>query len=394
MMNRLIVMLSLAAVLLCTRAGAAPDYAARMAEWEKESGQKSRMTVYARAGALPLTSIDPETTRKIKLALDAPFEKDLGFIKPFATSYEPAARLFIEALTIEGNGHFAYANYDDPVPNMAAMQNIGRYMALRSQAYALAGNTDAALADATALWLAGHSFETTTGGLLGNVTGMTLRSLALDQLIALVEKYNLTFDQQSRVVTALTKEIPDKSSQIDIVLHDFKASPAMMQGHVEASAAKIEEAMQMMLTATEPFRDADYAKQKTLLPAYEEARKKAVAILGENSVVDIEVLINRKAVVDAKQAVLLTAICVGSANSHAEGGKATEEQIFAMAKTFPELVTDPFTGKAPRVRNAGGNKFLVISPGPDGEFSPDAELTRYSSRFGLMSKGDIVLKKE
>ncbi len=396
-MNRTLLLaaslLAFALTLVTGARAAAPTYLERLEAFEKESGAPSRITVYARALALNPPSFDQPSSEKIILSLEFPFQQDLSFLKNYAADYDPCAKLFYEAPAVKEYRHFVYTAPSDPIPNAAALQNVGRYLVLRSQANAKAGKVDDAISDVGALWLAGHSFETTNGSIIGNIAGMTLRNLAVDQMIALIEKYDLTFEQQSRIISLITKQPETPGSQVDTVLADYANQLTAIDARPDAAKDLAKKAVEAMVAVTTPLKGVPFLKQRELLPAYELQRGKSEEVLGKGKVLAIGDLLTRQAIVDAKQAVLLTGLCVSAANKQAKDGKAAPEQIAALAKDFVALATDPFTGKSPRVNNIGGQKFLITSAGPDAVFTEGA-LQPYKSRMGLVSPGDLYLKRE
>lgn len=387
---------ALAALLLCTGAATpllADAYSQRMEAFEKESGEPSRMTLYAKAGALPIPPFDDANSRAAVIAMANPFTVDLSFLKNFATEYDPAARLFYEATAVKTYRHFTYSQPSDPAPNLQSLQQIGRYLVLRSQANAKAGLMKQAIDDAAAVWLAGHSFETTNDSIPGYMLGTSLRVMALDQLSALLESQSLTTEQQTRIIALITKQPEPISSQIDIILADIATWPEMLKSQNTATPEKLKEAADKMAAAVKPLKDLDYRGQHAKFEEVEKVRSQVEAVIGKNRAMPIADLLTRKAVADAKQAVLLTGLCVSIANNQNASGKATNEEIGTLAVPIQKFIIDPFTGDPPRINNSGNGKFLVISAGPDGVFE-QGEMKIYSSRFGLSSSGDIYLQRK
>ncbi|HMX62079.1 MAG TPA: hypothetical protein PKD58_03345, partial [Candidatus Sumerlaeota bacterium] len=156
---------------------------------------------------------------------------------------------------------------------------------------------------------------------------------------------------------------------------------------------KLKEAADKMAAAVKPLKDLDYRGQHAKFEEIEKVRSQAEAVIGKNRAMPIADLLTRKAVADAKQAVLLTGLCVSIANNQNASGKATNEEIGTLAVPIQKFIIDPFTGEPPRINNSGNGKFLVISAGPDGVFE-QGEMKIYSSRFGLSSSGDIYLQRK
>ncbi|MEO8377566.1 MAG: hypothetical protein ABI579_07835 [Candidatus Sumerlaeota bacterium] len=388
--------LSLAALLFVAGATSpllADPYADRMEAFEKESGEPSRMTLYARASAMPLPPFDEATNRTVVIALANPFTQDLSFLKTYAAEYDPAAKLFYDATAIKTYKHFTYSAPTDPAPNLQALQQVGRYLVLRSQANAKGGAMNTAIDDAAAVWIAGYSFETTNDSIPGNLLGTSLRVLALDQMSALLEMQSLTVEQQTRIIALVTKQPDPISSQVDIILADINSWPEMLKSQNTSTPEKLKEASDKLAAAVKPLAGLDYRKQRDRFADLEKAREDAESVIGKNRAMPIGDLLTRTAVADAKQAVLLTGLCVSIANNQNTTGKATDEEIGQLAAPIKSFLIDPFTGDPPRINNGGNGKFLVISAGPDGVFQ-QGEMKVYSSRFGLSSGGDIYLQRK
>ncbi|MCC6547695.1 hypothetical protein IT570_11065 [Candidatus Sumerlaeota bacterium] len=387
---------SLAALLYLASASAplpADPYSQRMEAFEKESAEPSRMTLYGKAAAMKPAPFDDSSNRIAVIALANPFSQDLSFLKNYAADYDPPAKLFYEATTLKTYKHFAYAQPSDPAPDFQALQQIARFLILRSQANAKGGNLDGAIDDVTAVWIAGHSFETTNDSIPGFMLGISLRVLALDQMSALLETYSLTVEQQTRMIALVTRQPDPPSSVINIILADINTWPAMLKAQNTATPDKLKEASDAMAAAVKPLAEMDFQKQRASFEGLEKAREQAETVIGKNRAVPVGDLLTRKAVADAKQAVLLSGLCVSIANNQNATGKATNEEIGFLAAPIQKYLIDPFTGEAPRINNAGNGKFMVISAGPDAVFEKN-EMKVYSSRFGLASGGDIYLQRK
>jgi len=371
----------------------------RMLDWERQTGKRSRLTPISKVQKMnlypvssPFSEGGKPVDEVIQNALDNPYQVPLNALANWAKSYQSAFQVLNEAWTADSFETFTILP-SDPIFPRATVDSVGRVMACRAQAFAFAGNTDAALADLFTVWMVGGSLEAANMPWELYVTGAKTREVATFQIMALIEHTPLTQDQYIKMVKALTSQ---KYPDVDIhsmLLRDLEVMSTQTKEYLPAEVVLVNQMTEELAPMLSRMGRGSYAEEREAYIDYEKrARELMDRFSDPNKVLYPSggVYMIYKTLADAQENVIITFACTVVANNIYKG-TATPEQIKTIAGPNAHRLIDPFTGEPLKIINNGGDRVLVVSTGRDLKFNDGPMMHDRTSV--LNSKSDIFIQR-
>lgn len=371
----------------------------RMERWERETGQRSRMTHYARLDSLGLQLPDMASNSAIDAILNDPAGADLAKVAAFAQTWQPALDLLTSAWSAPLSATVEKESIFDPVPDVIPVFVSTRLLCCRAHAYARRGDSDAALADISSVWLVGSTFERSELEPFVTVTGYRVRLIALLALRQTLERFELSDDQLSKLLFVFARESSLPLRVESILQKDHALDRNYWISSFPRMAQSLEQSYQQLHSS---YSRLASSQTRAIRPALEAHRDEVRRIVANCQIFEVAEIAERildatqvklvKMVADAREQVLITAIATILANRRA-GGIATTGQIAAAAGNLRDCLIDPFTGDPLLIVNRGGSEVAVISAGPDGVAPATGPWTLFDPKNLWDDPGDIFFSR-
>jgi hypothetical protein len=228
--------------------------------------------------------------------------------------------------------------------------------------------------------------------------GLQFRRMALDNLIALMERRALNIEQRKNLGRALMAP----STGTTTIFRTFDRNIRLVVQFGLAKAARDPGSVPAGVNVDPPtvWRGVDIVSQalarlEGMTPRervafdWQAVIRQAAALsrLSVAPVPNIDELMVRKDAADAQENIILTALCAHGANELYNEAASTDRIRQFSGALAPRLM-DPFTGEMLRIVNAGHSRYAVRSAGPDGDY--DDGDARYSPDT---KDGDIFLNR-